>query len=81
MDKKYETIFKKFATLIDNESAHIAQDKIYRKFIGDICKGNLTPKYIAKDINNMSIKIAGILNLCNKCNLWIKNSFFSCVCF
>ena len=42
---KYEKLCKKSVQLNTNsedyESAHIHQDKVYRTFINDICKGNL----------------------------------------
>ena len=60
LDKKYNSLFKKLEKLDDNESSHILQDKIYRKFIKDICKNKFTTlkdiKKVANDINKNVVK-------------------------
>ena len=44
LEQKYNSLFMKLEKLnqIDNESSHILQDKIYRKFIKDICNNKFT---------------------------------------
>ena len=61
--EKYNLLFIKFKKLIekdDNETSHILQDKIYRKFIKDICNNNFSTlneiKIVANDINKNVIK-------------------------
>ena len=63
IDKQYNSLFIKFKKLEDknyNELSHIIQDKIYRKFIKDICNNNnLTLadiKKIAFNINKNIVK-------------------------
>lgn len=56
--KKYNLLFIKLEKLNqdnDNESSHILQDKIYRKFIKDICNNKFkTLDDIKKVANNMN---------------------------
>jgi hypothetical protein len=57
LEQKYEKLFKKLDSLNekdDNESSHILQDKIYRKFIKDICNNKLTT---SEDIKKMANKM------------------------
>ena len=66
MDKitiKYNKLFiklKKLRENDDNEASHILQDKIYRKFVKDICNNNLSTltdiKKIADDMNKHIVK-------------------------
>jgi hypothetical protein len=60
LDKKYISLFKKLEKLDDNENSHILQDKIYRKFIKDICKNEFTTlkdiKKVANSINKNVVK-------------------------
>lgn len=60
---KYNKLFIKLKKLRengDNEVSHILQDKIYRKFIKDICNNNLSTltdiKKIADDMNKNIVK-------------------------
>jgi len=58
LEKKYYTLFMKLEKLNqdnDNENAHILQDKIYRKFIKDICNNKFKK---AEDIK----KVANYMN-------------------
>lgn len=57
LEQKYNSLFMKLEKLnqIDNESSHILQDKIYRKFIKDICNNKFTT---LKDIK----KVANYMN-------------------
>lgn len=65
--EKYEKLCKKSVKLnteYDNESSHIHQDKIYRAFINDICKGELNSlknvKIVAEMIKKDVVKYDGI---------------------
>jgi hypothetical protein len=57
---QYSKLFDKLEKLKnDNESAHILQDKIYRKFIKDIVNDKISPKDIkplALNINKYVVK-------------------------
>lgn len=57
LEKKYNLLFIKLEELnkVDNESAHMLQDEIYRKFIKDICNNKFAS---LKDIK----KIANYMN-------------------
>ena len=62
-EKIYNPLFIKLKKLIekdDNELSHVLQDKIYRKFIKDICNNNFSTlneiKIVANDINKNVIK-------------------------
>jgi hypothetical protein len=62
MDNKYDKLFKKIKSLInDNESAHSLEDDIYKKFIKDIINNKFKNKNeiikIAKNINKNVIKL------------------------
>ena len=61
LEKSYKSLFSKLEEENkDNEAGHILQDKIYRKFIKDICSNkfkNLKDiKKIAKELNNKVVK-------------------------
>ena len=55
LENKYNLLFielEKFKN--DNEYLHILQDKIYRKFIKDVCKNNFST---IEDINKIALLI------------------------
>jgi hypothetical protein len=63
MKEKYDRLFKKLIKLNtdeDNESGHILQDKIYRKFIKDIVNNRFKNtnefKIIAKNMYKYIVK-------------------------
>ena len=60
-DKEYNLLFIKLDKVKDdNEIAHIIQDKIYRKFIKDICNNKINTladiKILANMMNNNVVK-------------------------
>ena len=58
--KKYNLLFIKLEKLNkdnDNESSHILQDKIYRKFIKDICNNKFKTLDDIKKVANYMNKI------------------------
>lgn len=63
LNNKYNNLFAKLEKMRqenDNETTHIFQDKIYKKFITDVANGKFTTlknaKKIANDINKFVIK-------------------------
>jgi hypothetical protein len=63
LEKSYDLLFNKFTKselAEDTEYAHVLQDKIYRKFIKDICNNKLKTlediKKTAKLINKKVVK-------------------------
>jgi len=66
--RKYEKLCEKSVKLNtefdDNESGHIHQDKVYRAFINDICKGELSSlksiKSVAEMIKKDVVKYDGL---------------------
>lgn len=52
--KQYEALFDKLNNMQDNESSHILQDRIYRKFIKDICAGKISSRDIKKIAHEMN---------------------------
>ena len=60
-DKEYNLLFIKLDKVRDdNEKSHIIQDKIYRKFIKDICNDKINTladiKILANMMNNNVVK-------------------------
>ena len=61
IEKQYGSLFAKLEKLGDNnEVSHMLQDKIYRKFIKDICNDKVTTvkdiKKIANDLKKNVVK-------------------------
>jgi hypothetical protein len=63
LEKSYTLLFTELEKIDiedDNEKSHILQDKIYRKFIRDICKNKFTTikdiRKIAIDMNNNVVR-------------------------
>jgi len=55
LEQKYFSLFSKLERVKkDNEAAHILQDRIYRKFIKDICNNEFAS---LKDVEKMAIDI------------------------
>lgn len=63
LENDYDSLFENIEKLNqknDNERAHILQDRIYRKFIKDICNNKFKTlrdiKLIANDMNKYVVK-------------------------
>ena len=55
LEQKYCSLFAKLEKINkDNETAHVLQDKIYRKFIKDICNNEFSS---LKDVEKIAIDI------------------------
>jgi len=63
LEKSYSTLFDKLKNADDsgdNETAHMIQDKLYRKFVRDIINNKLNDideiKLVAKNMNKFVVK-------------------------